>query len=256
MKLRIICMQCFQDQGHPSNQVHTVEIQDDNIYSLTCDHGHKTRTVLQQQKFEILFDLGAMALLDGYHREAVTSFAASLERFYEFYIRVITIKFKIEKDKFDKAWSHIAAQSERQLGAYIFTYLLDHPTSETPIIDNEKPELVGTSKSKTKTWKDFRNAVVHKGYIPSSSETLAYGDMVYNHIYYLINELKHNSSEFIGKATVEYMTSVPPVSQSMAISTLISLIGDNQPVRLQDALKILQGEHGTWVSTPITRLLD
>src|SRR5271165_787884 len=39
---------------------------------------------MQSQKFEMLLDSGAAALLEGFTLEACASFAAALERFYEF----------------------------------------------------------------------------------------------------------------------------------------------------------------------------
>lgn len=64
-----------------------VEVRDENHYALTCPKGHRNVVVLQQQKFEVLFEIGAHAIEDGYYREAVSSFTASLERFYEFFVR-------------------------------------------------------------------------------------------------------------------------------------------------------------------------
>ena len=68
-----------------------VEVNDDNFYRIECQKGHVTFTYQQQQKFELLFDFGAMALLDGYTREAVASMSAALERFYEFYVLIICL---------------------------------------------------------------------------------------------------------------------------------------------------------------------
>ena len=91
MRLLIPCMQCFQElgaqMGHPNDECARVEICDDGKYEVTCTRGHKETVILQQQKFEILFEIGAHAIIDGYYREAVSSFAASLERFYEFSIK-------------------------------------------------------------------------------------------------------------------------------------------------------------------------
>lgn len=79
MKLRIpTCMQCFQEQGYPREETMFVEIRDDGLYSVTCEKNHTTFTVLQQQKFEVLFDIGIMALLDGYPREAITNCSSFL----------------------------------------------------------------------------------------------------------------------------------------------------------------------------------
>ncbi|RKR31632.1 hypothetical protein [Paraburkholderia sp. BL17N1] len=50
----------------------------------------QTLVDLRQQKYEALFQIGAYATEDGYYREPVSSFTASLERFYEFFVRAAT----------------------------------------------------------------------------------------------------------------------------------------------------------------------
>ena len=246
MKIQINCMQCFQEQGFPSSEFQHVEIQDNGIYSSTCNKGHSTLTVLQEQKFEVLFDFGGMALLDGYPREAITSFAASLERFYEFYITVITLKNGVTKELFSKTWGLIAAQSERQFGAFIFCYLLDHRNSEAPLIDNDRPQLVGIAKNKTKEWKEFRNAIIHKGYIPSTAEALAYGNLIYQHINGLIRDLKTNSEKFINQATSEHIAKAYSMANGETVSTMssptmLSLTRADRPYKsLEDALEELK----------------
>ena len=55
--------------------------------TLRCEQGHTTEVTLPIPAFELLFDFGSAALLDGYAREAVTSFASSFERFAEFACR-------------------------------------------------------------------------------------------------------------------------------------------------------------------------
>jgi len=246
MKLRFNCMQCFQENGHPLFEFHPVELNDAGLYTFTCNFGHETTTVIQQQKFEVLFDLGALALIDGYPREAITSIASSLERFYEFYIKVICLKHKINIDNFKSSWKHIASQSERQFGAYIFLYLIENKNKEPLVIDNEKPTLENVSKRHTKTWKEFRNAVVHKGYIPSTTETLAYGNIVYSHLNELIKDLKNNCEKFISQATFIHLSRVHndenklPIS-TMSIPTIISLNrGEDTVDTLEEALKSLE----------------
>jgi hypothetical protein len=39
----------------------------------------------------VLFDIGANAVVDGYYREAITSFSASLERFYEYFLGALLL---------------------------------------------------------------------------------------------------------------------------------------------------------------------
>ncbi len=252
MKLKINCMQCFQEQGQPSIEYQPVEIRDDGIYASTCRHGHTTLTVIQEQKFEVLFDFGAMALMDGYPREAITSMAASLERFYEFFITVTCLKHKIDITNFKNTWKHISSQSERQFGAYLFSYLIDHNGEEPPVIDNDKPTLQGVSKHQTKSWKEFRNAVIHKGYIPSTTETLAYGNMIYHHMNELIQDLKDRSGDFIGEATYHHLSRAQAsangsIVSTMSIPTIISLArGDSAPESFEKALEGLV-EYRKWL---------
>ena len=62
---------------------------DDGRYEVRCQAGHLNTVFLDNVKFELLFEMGLNALIDGYPREAVSSFASSLERFYEFYWNVV-----------------------------------------------------------------------------------------------------------------------------------------------------------------------
>jgi len=252
MKLRIPCMQCLQEDGKPSDELMPVEMRDDGLYKVTCPNGHITITAIQEQKFEILFDLGAMALLDGYPREAVSSIAASLERFFEFYIQVIAIKQGIHLQEFNKAWKHVSSQSERQYGAFLFFYLLDHRKALDPPITNVKPTIVGKSKKEIKTWIEFRNSVIHKGYIPSTEEVVAYGDIVYRFVNELIADLKRNSAEQIQKVTFDHLARAhqtadgKPVS-TMSIPTLISIVrGEGTPASFEEALQGLN-KYKKWI---------
>jgi len=53
------------------NEVMYSELQDSGIAIDTCSMGHQFAVVHQGQKFELLFESGALALIDGYPREAV-----------------------------------------------------------------------------------------------------------------------------------------------------------------------------------------
>jgi len=239
-------MQCFQELGHSSEEMMPVELRDDGLYAVTCQNGHSTVTAIQQQKFEVLFDLAAMALLDGYPREASTSMAAALERFYEFYVRVICIKHKVDKDVFMSTWKGIENRSERQFGAYLFVALLDKPKSIPATIENAMPTLPSTSKGQSLSWSGFRNAVVHKGYIPSTVESFAYGELVFRHINQLINELKKTHSQHLQEATVAHLLrahngSAGKQVSTMSIPTLLSLVHERPPdASFQDAIKELE----------------
>lgn len=81
MRLLIPCMKCLQELERPDEWFGRVEFRDDGCYEVVCRRGHSTVTLLQEEKYEVLFEIGVNAILDGYYREAVASFAASLERF-------------------------------------------------------------------------------------------------------------------------------------------------------------------------------
>ncbi|MCL5228488.1 hypothetical protein [Pseudomonas nunensis] len=162
MRLTLSCMQCLQESGRLGGASH-VEIRDDGCYTATCLNGHKTVTVLQQQKFEVLFEIGAHAILDGYYREAVSSFTSSLERFYEYTIRILLEKSSGSDNLFQAAWKNVSNMSERQLGAFIFLWAHNF---------KEPPALLPDNMIK------FRNEVIHKGKIPSRDKALEYGDAV------------------------------------------------------------------------------
>lgn len=190
---------CFECPDHPTD-VHHRELVDDGTYQVKCRNGHLSTVVMRAQKFEVLFETGVAALEDGYPREAMSSFAASLERFYQFYSTTIAIKHNVDIEAFLSNWKFVENQSERQLGAYVFCYMIEHPDKIVPTIDDEKPTLEGVSKGNTKTWKSFRNAVIHKGYMPTKSEVWAYTEITYKHIIELIKDLKDNSEEAMRKA--------------------------------------------------------
>jgi polyhydroxyalkanoate synthesis regulator phasin len=229
MKLLISCMKCLEEFGRPTGELSHVEFRDDGRYEFVCTFGHETVTVLQQQKFEVLFDIGAHAILDGYYREAVTSFASSLERFYEFSIRVIIESAGVSDDSFKKSWEQVN-QSERQLGAFIFLWLQAF---------GEAAKLLSTKQVK------FRNDVVHNGKIPSKEEAIKYGEAILAVIRPKIKVLKQKYPEVIQKVTFKHLRNSRKPSDenkqvsTMGISTILSLSSgdaDNDDKSLGESL--------------------
>lgn len=185
MKFRTICKGC------PTlyvDELVLVEQHDDGLYYFTCPQGHETVVSLQNFKFELLLDSGAMALLDGYKYEAVSSIAASFERFLEFYIKVIARKHELLLEDLEKTWKLVRTKSERQIGSFLFVYLLENKCSGDFI--EEK-------------WFTFRNKVIHQGYIPSTEEVTDYGERIFRFIRGLLNDLKTTSQDAIGQMAME-----------------------------------------------------
>lgn len=206
MKLPLACAQCMQEDIMNAMTGIIVGFKDDGRYEVTCQKGHSSITILQQQKYEILFEIGAYAIVDGYYREAVSSFSSALERYYEFFIKVICISREIDMAKFLEAWKEVSKQSERQLGAFIFIHLLE---------TGSKPTLL---KSKLI---NFRNDVIHKGKIPSRDEAVEYGQAVLDIIQPLIKKLRENHSNSIDNAIAHHVFSTRHLSDdALAVSTI------------------------------------
>jgi hypothetical protein len=97
MIVRLFCPKCAHevlkslvDYAEVEAPLPVTKLTDDGTYEVRCGRGHISSVRLLNAKFELLFEMGLNALVDGYGREAVSSFAASLERFYEFYWRCVT----------------------------------------------------------------------------------------------------------------------------------------------------------------------
>ena len=214
MRLLVSCMQCFQEFGRPTEEFSHVEFCDNGRYEIRCSFGHETTTILQQQKFEVLFEIGAHAILDGYYREAVSSFTSSLERFYEFSLRLFLQKSSGSDALFQNCWKNVASQSERQLGAFVFLWALNFGKS---------PELLSNRQI------SFRNDVIHKGKIPTKEEAIKYGNAVLDVLRPKIVEIKGQFAEEVTKLTFYHLRDArsdlddgKQVS-TMGISTIVSL---------------------------------
>lgn len=217
MRLPLTCMKCnFEKDGAatrtPAYPVY-VEVRDDGRYEFTCSNGHTTVTVVQEQKFEVLFEIGAYALLDGYYREAVASFASSLERFYEFFVKANLLEEGCKSEQLEEAWKMISSQSERQLGAFIFLYLQTF---------GKRPSLLDNAKV------SFRNDVIHKGKIPNRDGALEFGQAVLDVVRPIMEQTKERFPNGVQQMVLEHLMKsrktdeAGPVS-TMSIATIVSL---------------------------------
>jgi hypothetical protein len=187
MIVRLFCPECalaatkklpYAEIGVP---VPVARVADDGRYEVRCQAGHVKTVFLDNLKFELLFEMGLNALIDGYPREAVSSFASSLERYYEFYWNVVMTHLAVPEEEAAKAWKTVSKQSERQLGMYVTAYLL--LMKEAPALLNPNSEV------------RFRNDVIHGGYIPSYDEAVAFGNSVMKLINQALDELRSAASD-------------------------------------------------------------
>lgn len=195
----INCLSCFDRMTKFATAPSLVLLSDylrDGTCELSCENGHKTIVCLQQFLFEIHFQIGALALLDGYYAESTFAFAKALERFYEFCIKLFTLEDSLPEG-FEMAWKSIKKQSERQLGAFIFLYLKRFKECP-PIFPDQKI----TSSLKCS---EFRNNVIHEGYLPSKDEAFAYGKMIFEYIQQLIVKLRKEDKDKIQQLTALHL---------------------------------------------------
>jgi hypothetical protein len=213
MRIPTICTQCVQDGNPAMAFLLTAEVQDDGVYEIECPFGHSGVIALQEMKFEILFELGVNAIFDGYYREAVASFASGLERFFEFYIRVICGVYKIDAEKVTAAWKAVERQSERQLGAYVMAHLLDA---------REPPALLPIKQV------EFRNDVIHRGYIPRKEEAIKFGNVSSGVVIPCLSELKKKYGDAVTGEVRRHMAAAVARANGrtfsgMSIASLVSI---------------------------------
>jgi hypothetical protein len=218
VNLPLACTTCALEGRRPI-PITRMPVNDEGIYAFTCEHGHHHVVILQEQKFEVLYELGARALLDGNPRDCVTAIAASVERFYEFYLNVMALKYAIEPQEFQQTWKLLSAQSERQFGAFVMTYSVSNRRS--PVRLENK-------------WAELRNNVIHKGYLPNADEAMGYAERIYNLLCDYLNELKEQEREILRKAVAVHVSKLRQLAiengtdtnkpfSGMSSSTMISV---------------------------------
>lgn len=155
MRRNMKCLQC--------DEFIVLPFTDKGGFRVVCANGHSIAYLLQQAKFEQLATIAITALQDGYFREAVVSFNASLERFYEFYWFASGYEANFTDEALESAWKSVAKQSERQLGLYVAAYFRDNGIG---------PVLLPSAQQA------FRNDVVHKGVIPTREQASGFIEAV------------------------------------------------------------------------------
>lgn len=159
MKLKSVCMVCTAKENClDESMLLSVEYRDGTLRA-TCPQGHESRTIVNAADFQILFEFGGMALLDGFPREAVSSFAAALESAYMCYVSTVLLNAQVPAHAAEAAMKALS-RSERQLGAFVSLFAL-REEMPPPLLP---PEMV-----------ELRNNCTHKGAIPAREEAVKYG---------------------------------------------------------------------------------
>lgn len=228
MKLLIPCGECLGEGKISTGSIRIEEIRDDGIYEVICSEGHTSKTVLREQKFQILFEIGAHAIIDGYYREAISSFTSSLERFHEFCIKFFCQKNGIEGEAYQKIWKNVSKQSERQLGAFIFLWTTEFKIS---------PDILHQDNV------SFRNRVIHNGYIPNKEEAIKYGTSILKLIQTKIYQLKREYPEELEAAILQNPQETQPnLITTICNQPLINLADQEKPILSLEELLLTVSE--------------
>lgn len=225
----LTCMKCLQENGMPDlSFFHYAEINNDFRYTFTCPRGHQNTFIDQSHRYETLFQIGATAIIDGYYREAISSFTASLERFYEFFINIKLMKDGINQETISFIWDKVKSQSERQLGAFIFLYAQHF---------NEKPNLISNRLI------ELRNNVIHKGKIPTKDEAIEYGqailDLIDTYLKYILPsfdlQIRELTFSQLRERNVEkaHSTTIGPATILSRINSQNNLSLEKELIKLQ-----------------------
>jgi hypothetical protein len=192
MRILTSCFQCTNEATDPlavaADWIDLGEVTEAGAAAGECSKGHQLRVIIQDEQYVLLFDSACLALLDGYYREAIGSFAASLERLYEFAIRVLCRHRGLETEAIDTAWKLVAKQSERQYGAFVFLFATH--TGRAP--DQWKHE-------------ELRNEVVHRGKLPTRNDAMTFGAACYDRILDITDELQRSAADPLEKESAIQM---------------------------------------------------
>lgn len=206
MKVLASCITCMKEAAETLRSTGTstsvqflpAEMDDAGVVYVSCNNGHRTAMLHRNRKYQILFESGCLALLDDYTNEAVSSFSAALERAYEFFIRVAYRKLGVSSSLLQSSWKQVAAQSERQFGAFVLLY---------PAVACESFEL-------PQKIPELRNKVIHRGYIARSDEVFEYARTVFSLIRKIVQVLSDKCSgemwAEINEAAEVQRRAVPP----------------------------------------------
>lgn len=181
------------------------DVRDDGIYTVIWKKGHTTTTIVANEKFQILADLAIEAFCDRYYREAVLTCASALDAYMDFHVEVQMRSQDRSAEMVAALLKHTSRQAERRLGAFL----------AIEATAGNSPAYIG------QTMLELRNSIVHKGYIPTEEETLAYLDHVIAFIVARYAQLYSKHHALTTKLFFERISTFPkPTTPGRSHSTL------------------------------------
>jgi hypothetical protein len=227
--LEVLCRQCFSTSEKRITWL-PVEVDETGRYEVVCPYGHKCLTIIALDRFELLFQAGAVAIYNGYPREGVASIAAAVERFQEFCLKVFSAHANVKYRDYEKAWKTMSKKSERQAGAFTFAYL--HTMKEVP------PTLREDTVIK------FRNDVIHAGRFPNRAEAIDFGEKCLAFIFQILKELYPKfATEMSTARSLEYFRDAKTIRQLADSEIELALLSESLVIDLDSIDKDSFGTH-------------
>ncbi|MBX3126105.1 MAG: hypothetical protein KF718_05290 [Polyangiaceae bacterium] len=164
MRIPFPCLECDRDAGAPRQRVWAYgEISDTGIHSVSCPNGHDSQyRLVFEAPHELLLDVGALALLDGYLRECVSGFAAALEQSFEFFVEANLSARGVPAEEVRRLLS-TNRRDQRRAGMISLCYLQETGRA-FPFLQSKRAE--------------FRNKVIHNASWPSREEVVDFARYV------------------------------------------------------------------------------
>jgi hypothetical protein len=151
----------------------------------------------------------------------------------------VTVKLEhygVDRKEVVQAWKQVANHSERQFGAFVFLSLLDRKRA----IDFKTPFNL-------QKYTEFRNKVIHQGFIPTRDQVVQFAESVLRFLQPLLEEIRTEDETATLMVIARDLTSsagndIPGERQTQIsyFSTLSPLRRDARPLTLQEALAYLQ----------------
>lgn len=212
-----------------------IPLREDGVYEHVCPLGHRSVWLTQQHRFELLFELGIHAILDGYYREAISAFSAALERFYQFSFHVLTLRSGASDANFLEAWAQVKKSSERQFGVHVSAWLISFGSIPRALPDS------GPNKPS----KEFRNNVIHNGMLPDYAATVAFGQTVLEITREQIDHLNDHAVDEVRQVTHYHLReaakkSTSPVPTTRWSMTILSLQNRDYRVGVEEYLEVVK----------------
>lgn len=223
------CFKCLENSGDaqpnwllPPMNRRPLEWNDDNWYKFICPFGHENYFRVQLLRFQILFDMGVSALAKGYLREAIISTYSALEDLSRMFCLVYAEANGLNAAQINEL-SNALTLSERRTGAFELALALT------------KSEGVAVLRSKSRSWRELRNKIVHEGHFPSRDIAIKHCEQLYTFMNLVCREMARQYPDIVEKAVLTNlgMGKTPPVevnAATAAIAPAVSLEDGADPI--------------------------